>query len=78
MPIRPRSTDGSTFALTTFDDTTPVATEGPLWDMLESAYTQWGELGQPTRERFGLTAAEERQWVWLDHPDQVITELGAK
>ena len=23
----------------------------------------------------GVTAAPARQWVWLDHPDHVITEL---
>lgn len=68
--------DGSTFALTTIDDTTHVAAEGPLWNTLETAYTQWRALGQPDRDRFGVTAAGgARQWVWLDHPDHVITEL---
>ena len=67
--------DGSTFVLTTIDDTTHVAAEGPLWDTLESGYAQWHALGQPGRNRFGVTAAQARQWVWLDHPDPVITEL---
>ncbi|MGH3829466.1 MAG: methyltransferase domain-containing protein [Pseudonocardiaceae bacterium] len=68
--------DGSTFALTTIDDTTHVAAEGPLWNTLDTAYTQWRALGQPDRDRFGVTAAgAARQWVWLDHPDHVITEL---
>ncbi|MGH3985678.1 MAG: methyltransferase domain-containing protein [Pseudonocardiaceae bacterium] len=68
--------DGSTFALTTIDDTTHVAAEGPLWGVLETAYAQWRALGQPDRDRFSVTARQERQWVWLDHPDHVITELG--
>ncbi|MGH3770925.1 MAG: methyltransferase domain-containing protein [Pseudonocardiaceae bacterium] len=68
--------DGSTFALTTSDGTTHVAAEGPLWNTLDTAYTQWRALGQPDRDRFGVTATgQARQWVWLDHPDHVITEL---
>ncbi|MDQ2789364.1 MAG: methyltransferase domain-containing protein [Actinomycetota bacterium] len=68
--------DGSTFALTTIDGTTHVTADGPLWDTLETAYAQWRALGQPNRDRFGVTATQVRQWVWLDHPDHVITELG--
>ncbi|MGH3870348.1 MAG: methyltransferase domain-containing protein [Pseudonocardiaceae bacterium] len=68
--------DGSSFALTTIDGITHVAADGPLWDTLETAHTQWRALGQPDRDRFGVTATEARQWVWLDHPDHVITELG--
>lgn len=68
--------DGSTFALTTIDDITHVAPDGPLWDTLETAYDQWRALGQPDRDRFGVTAGQARQWVWLDHPDHVIIELG--
>lgn len=68
--------DGSTFGLTTIDATTYVAADGPLWDTLETAYAQWHALGQPSRDRFSVTASRARQWVWLDHPDHVITELG--
>ncbi|MBV9162371.1 MAG: methyltransferase domain-containing protein [Pseudonocardiales bacterium] len=71
-----QATDGSTFGLTTIDGTTYVAADGPLWDTLETAYAQWRALGQPSRDRFGVTANPARQWVWLDHPDHVITELG--
>ena len=67
--------DGSTFGLTTIDGTTHVTADGPLWDTLETAYAQWRALGQPHRDRFGVTATQARQWVWLDHPDHVITEL---
>ncbi len=66
----------STFVLTTIDGTTHVTAEGPLWDTLETAYAQWRALGQPNRDRFGVTATQARHWVWLDHPDHVITELG--
>lgn len=69
--------DGSTFVLTTMDGTTHAAAEGPLWHSLEKAYAQWSALGQPDRDRFGVSVAdEERQWVWLDHSDHVIAELG--
>jgi methyltransferase of ATP-grasp peptide maturase system len=68
--------DGSTFALTTLDGTPHVAAEGPLWATLEAAYTQWRALGQPARDRFGITADHARQWVWFDHPDHVLVELG--
>lgn len=67
--------DGSTFVLTIINDTTHVAAEGPLWDTLETGYAQWSTRGRPDRDRFGVTAAQARQWVWLDHPDHVITEL---
>ncbi|MBV9012306.1 MAG: hypothetical protein JO272_09700 [Pseudonocardiales bacterium] len=71
-----RGADGSTFALTTLGDTPHVAAEGPLWATLEAAYTQWRALGQPARDRFGITAERARQWVWLDHPGHVIIEPG--
>ncbi|MGH3439715.1 MAG: hypothetical protein ACRDRN_25090 [Sciscionella sp.] len=67
--------NGSTFGLTTIDGTTYVTADGPLWDALETAYAQWRALGQPDRDRFGVTTTQARQWVWLDHPDHVITEL---
>lgn len=57
--------------------TAHVVAEGPLWTTLEAAYTQWRVLGQPARDRFGITADHVRQWGWLDHPDYVITKPGA-
>jgi methyltransferase of ATP-grasp peptide maturase system len=68
------STDSSTFAVLRINDTTKATAVGPLWDALEAAYTEWRELGQPERDRFGVTAGQ-RQWVWLDEPDHVIIEL---
>ena len=67
--------DGSVFALITTGGTTTVAVDGPLWSRIEAAYTQWHALGQPARDRFGVTAGEVRQWVWLDDPDHAITDL---
>lgn len=47
---------------------------GPLriWDQVESAATQWANLSRPTRDRFGLTATTERQWIWLDTPEHSV------
>ncbi len=66
--------DGSTFTLIPTDATTTVTATGPLWDTLEGAYTEWHDLGQPARDRFGVTAGTQ-QWVWLDNPDNLVTEL---
>ncbi|WP_419994994.1 methyltransferase domain-containing protein [Streptomyces boninensis] len=33
------------------------------------AYALWEDTGRPPRERYGVTAAEGRQWAWLDDPD---------
>jgi len=66
--------DGSTFAVIHTNGTTKVTATGPLWDALETAYTEWHELGQPERDRFGVTV-DAQQWVWLDNPDNLITEL---
>ncbi|HVW43504.1 MAG TPA: methyltransferase domain-containing protein [Amycolatopsis sp.] len=41
----------------------------PLWDLLEGAYADWYALGEPTRERFGMTVTAAGQWLWLDEPD---------
>ncbi|MDQ3988502.1 MAG: methyltransferase domain-containing protein [Actinomycetota bacterium] len=40
-----------------------------LWAAVEDAHRRWHELGEPTWDRFGLTATPNRQWVWLDAPD---------
>jgi hypothetical protein len=68
--------DGSTFAVATRDDaTTMVAAEGPLWAALETAYQTWETLGRPGRDRFGVTATANQQWVWLDSPDEPVVHL---
>ena len=41
----------------------------PLWAAVEDAHRRWHELGEPGWDRFGLTVALDRQWVWLDVPD---------
>ncbi|HJQ45608.1 MAG TPA: ATP-grasp peptide maturase system methyltransferase [Amycolatopsis sp.] len=41
----------------------------PLWDLLEAAYADWRTLGEPTRDRFGVTVTAAGQWLWLDAPD---------
>lgn len=52
----------------------PVAQFGSrrLWDEVESAYDWWDQAGRPDLARFGLTVTRDRQWVWLDSPDQPV------
>jgi hypothetical protein len=40
-----------------------------LWGEVEQLHHLWHECRQPRRERFGLSIAQERQWVWLDSPE---------
>ncbi|MGH3825979.1 MAG: methyltransferase domain-containing protein [Pseudonocardiaceae bacterium] len=49
----------------------PVRQYGPqrLWDHVEQAATFWNEQGQPSYDRFGLTATTQDQHVWYDQPD---------
>jgi hypothetical protein len=70
-----QSTTGSTFALIRTNGTVTAAATGPLWAQIETAYSEWQALGRPARDRFGVTAGHQ-QWVWLDNPDHVITQLG--
>ncbi|MBB4931078.1 protein-L-isoaspartate(D-aspartate) O-methyltransferase [Lipingzhangella halophila] len=53
-----------------------VSQTGPrlLWDELETAYLTWVHWGQPGSDRFGLTVDQHGQSVWLDSPDNRITE----
>ncbi len=46
-----------------------------LWDEVEDAYQRWISLGEPERERFGLTVTPDGQRVWLDEPDGPSWEL---
>ncbi len=41
-----------------------------LWDEIEAVHRQWREWGAPRRERFGLSASDHEQWIWLDDPDR--------
>lgn len=40
-----------------------------VWHEVEAAHRLWRHLGSPARQRYGLTATPDRQWIWLDHPD---------
>ncbi|WP_170181643.1 protein-L-isoaspartate O-methyltransferase family protein [Haloactinospora alba] len=46
-----------------------------LWDELEAAYLTWVGWGGPDQDRFGLTVDATGQHVWLDSPDNRITEV---
>lgn len=48
-----------------------------LWDEVESAYAWWMDAGSPDLERFGVTVTKDRQTVWLDEPDNVISGQAA-
>ncbi|MGQ0778668.1 MAG: ATP-grasp peptide maturase system methyltransferase [Pseudonocardiales bacterium] len=61
--------DGSWVCHTTSaDDAHTVRQGGPtrLWDHVETAHHQWRQLGQPTRDRFGLTVHNGQHSIWLD------------
>ncbi|MFC3449678.1 methyltransferase domain-containing protein [Amycolatopsis speibonae] len=54
-----------------------VAEGGPrrLWEDIESAYEDWLGLGQPWRDRFGLSLDGEDQVIWLDSPEGRVWPL---
>lgn len=56
---------------TTTDGTHTARQGGParLWDRIETAYLEWQQLGQPARQRFGLTVHDGQHTVWLDQQD---------
>lgn len=39
-----------------------------LWDRVEQSHQFWIDAGQPSYERFGITATPTEQHVWFDHP----------
>ncbi|HET6211473.1 MAG TPA: hypothetical protein VFE14_01235, partial [Micromonosporaceae bacterium] len=55
------------------DLTWPTVQRGPqrLWDTIEHAARLWHTLGNPGRQRLGITALDDtsRQYVWLDDPN---------
>lgn len=64
--------DGSWVCHTTSaDGTYHVRQGGPqrLWDRVEALHNEWITLGQPPRERFGLTVTRDSHTVWLEDPD---------
>jgi hypothetical protein len=61
-------------------DTTTRTVEqyGPerLWDRLGAAHQQWQQLGEPTRDRFGVTVdPDECHTLWLDEPHNALVRL---
>jgi len=46
-----------------------------LWDEAVTAYHWWIKHNRPNRQQFHLTVTSERQWVWLDHPANLVTTL---
>lgn len=52
-----------------------VEQSGPrrLWDELQSIYQRWQALGEPDRERIGMTVLPDgAQRVWVDEPDNLV------
>jgi protein-L-isoaspartate(D-aspartate) O-methyltransferase len=43
-----------------------------LWDEVETSYRWWQQAGSPDCSRFGISVTPDRQWVWLDTPDQPV------
>ncbi|GAA4224854.1 methyltransferase domain-containing protein [Actinomadura meridiana] len=43
-----------------------------LWNEVSRAWVYWNDLGQPARDRFGVTVSPEGQAVWLDEPSHII------
>jgi methyltransferase of ATP-grasp peptide maturase system len=62
--------DGSWARHRTIDGAHLVEQGGPrrLWDDVERAHDEWIALGQPSRDRFGVTVTPEAQEFWLDSP----------
>jgi protein-L-isoaspartate(D-aspartate) O-methyltransferase len=53
---------------------TLVRERGPrdLWREIQDAFFAWVRLGEPGRDRFGLTVGLDGQQVWLDAPDNPV------
>ncbi|MGH3521100.1 MAG: ATP-grasp peptide maturase system methyltransferase [Haloechinothrix sp.] len=54
------------------DNAHHVRQGGPsrLWDRIEAAHDEWRSLGEPTRDRFGLTVEPDgAHTTWLDEPN---------
>lgn len=68
-----RALDGSRASIyaTSIRGGFPVRQAGPrrLWDRVEEAHAFWRQAGFPSSDRFGITAAATKQYVWYDHPD---------
>jgi protein-L-isoaspartate(D-aspartate) O-methyltransferase len=71
--------DGSTFAVVELDGDRRVATDGPLWDEIETAYKKWIDLDRPERTRIGIIVRSAGEHtLWLDTPTRPVrTWIGA-
>ena len=72
--------DGSSWACQATDDhgRSNVAQHGThrLWDELEAAHRDWGTLGRPAREMFGLTVRQDgRHVLWCGEAGEHEWEL---
>ncbi len=52
------------------DSTVRYGGPSALWPEAVRAWRWWDGAGSPVRSRFGLTAHDGRQQVWLDHEDR--------
>ncbi|GLZ12096.1 protein-L-isoaspartate O-methyltransferase [Actinomadura sp. NBRC 104425] len=43
-----------------------------LWEEIEAAYRWWKKVGQPSTLQFGLAVHPDRQYVYLDSPDNPV------
>lgn len=46
-----------------------------LWTELEAAVKTWRAMGEPRRDRLGLTVTPRAQELWVDDPGHVIQEI---
>jgi len=66
--------NGSWVCHTNANGTQTVRQGGPLrlWDDIETAHLTWQQLGQPARQRLGLTVHDRRHTIWLDEPHNLL------
>lgn len=53
-------------------DTVEQAGPRRLWDEVAAAYLLWRSLGEPSRDRFGVTVDGDRCRLWLDEPGRPV------
>jgi len=66
--------DGSSWASVDYRpgaDSFEVNENGPrdLWAEAETAFGNWRDRGEPTRERHGVTVTPNGQWTWFEGPE---------
>lgn len=70
-----RAFDGSWARAEHRDGGASVGVGGPtdLWSIVEDAYDWWNAAGRPAWGRFGLSATQDAQTVWLDDSQHEIS-----